>query len=234
MVKAISRNAEKGFTLVEMLIVVAIMALIAGIATIGISSTLKRQRLDAAGFQLQSLIESASSYARGNSTAVFVWLAQRGAPGGGTGNWWYCYLIQDTNGNSVLNYTIVNANASPPGNGADTWIDTEKAGLEGNIYLPQDLVLAAQNGQPNQVPPSLPGQWPGPNNWPKNGNDYILMCDPRAYPYNSTLATATQITQPTAISITHQEMVSGALVPRYRYDITVSPLWHTRIDKVMF
>ena len=227
-----SGTGEKGFTLIEMVIVVAILAVVAGIATIGISDTLKRQRLDAAANQLQSFIQSASYYARQNSIGVFVWLAHRPAPGGGGTLWWYCYLIQDTNGNDVLDYNLTSPSSSPPGNGADTWINAERSGMESGVALPNDIMIAAQNGAPNANPPVLPKQWPGPSNWPVSATDFILLCDPRILPFDPTLAAPAQITRPLAISLTHSDMVTKTLQPKFRYDITVSPLWQTKLDKV--
>ncbi|MCX7830713.1 MAG: prepilin-type N-terminal cleavage/methylation domain-containing protein, partial [Acidobacteria bacterium] len=148
MALGLTMKKEKGFTLIEVLVVLAILAVIAVIATINVGNTLKKQRLEAAANQLQSFIESASVYARERSRGVFVWIHRGQAPGGG-GNWWYCYLIEDTNRNDILDYQINNPNAIPPGAGTaadgDNYINSEKAGLAGGGALPQDILLPEVN-----------------------------------------------------------------------------------------
>lgn len=233
------REKEKGFTLIEVLVVLAILGVIAVIATINVSSTLKKQRLEAAANQLQSFIESASVYARERSRGVFVWIHRDQAPGGGGGQWWYCYLIEDTNRNDILEYQINNPSNNPPGAGTaadgDTYINSEKVGLESGIALPYDIVVHSSTGQPN-VAPALgndpDGNWPGFNNWPVIDNDFCLLCDPRGLPFVPNVSA--KIVQGTAISLTHREMADGTLRQRTRFDITVSPLWHTKIDKVFY
>jgi prepilin-type N-terminal cleavage/methylation domain-containing protein len=226
-----ARKGEQGFTLVEMVVVVAILAIIAVIATINVSTTLKKQRVEAAANQLQSFIESASVYARERSTGVFVWLHRDVSPGG-AGLWWYGYLIADTDGDDILDYVITDPNGQPPGNpaaNADTYILTQK------VALPEDITLSPNSGPTNVVPALLPNQWPGPNNWPVNPNDnadFLILCDPRALPFDPN--GATQIQAPTVISVTHQEMVDGAVNPGMRYDITISPLWHTKSVLVLY
>lgn len=224
------REKEKGFTLIEVLVVLAILGIIAVIATINVSSTLKKQRLEAAANQLQSFIESASVYARERSRGVFVWIHRDQAPGGG-GQWWYCYLIEDTNRNDILEYQINNPSNIPPGAGTaadgDTYINSEKVGLSGGVALPQDIIL------PEVIDPD-PTAWGGQHNLPihPNGTDYYILCDPRSLVFNPNMVA--QILQPSIISITHEEMVDGNLHPRIRYDITISPLWHTRLDRVLY
>lgn len=226
-----SSKKEKGFSLIEILVVVSILAVIAVIATINVSTTLKKQRLEAAANQFQSFVESASVYARERSRGVFVWLHRDQAPGGG-GNWWYCYLIDDTNRNDVLDFAITNASAVPPGNGTaadgDDYIFSERVGLEGGVALPYDIVIP-------EVNEADPNAWQGRHSWPVPNafpQDYLLLCDPRALAFNPN--TGAQMQQPAIISLTHQEMVDGHLQPAFRFDITVSPLWHTRLEKVLF
>lgn len=222
---------EKGFTLVELLVVILILSVIAIIATINVSTTLKKQRLEVAANQLQSFIESASVYAKERATGVFVWL-HREMIGGG--EWWYCYLIQDSNRNDILEFQITNPSSVPPGNptgvGGDRFIFSERAGVEGSSALPPDIVLAPSNGVPNQAPIET-DTWPGPNNWPVVNGDFVILCDPRGLAF---IPAGNQIMQMTAISLTHREMVNDTLHPKIRYDIFISPLWHTKINKVLY
>lgn len=221
-----AKRGERGFTLIEMVIVVAIIGIIAVIATISVSQTLKKQRLEAAANQFQSFVESAAVFSRERSCGVFVWL-HRGPSPDNLNQWWYCYLIADTNRNDILEFNLVNPWEEPPGLPAaadgDEYLRTEK------IQFPSDIEVA---------PPTAlnPGEvWPGPNNWPANPNDaadYLILCDPRGLPFNPN--GPQQILGPSVISITHQEMITGQLSPGIRYDLTVSPLWHTRQNVVIY
>lgn len=230
---ALKKDFEKGFTLVEVLVVLAILGIISVIVTLNVANVLKRQRLEAAAQQFQSFVESAANYARERSRGVFVVLHQAQVNGS---NWWFCYLIEDTNGNDQLDYAFSNnPNAVPPGNGYDTFIQAEKVGLEGGMSLPQDIVLHTPTGQPNAIPVlgnDANDGWPGFNNWPIfNQTDYYLLCDPRGYTFNPI--SGTQMAYSTAISLTHIEMAQNQL-RGMRFDISISPIWHTKLDKVMY
>lgn len=221
------KKGEKGFTLIEMLTVLAIISIIAAVATVSVSKTLKKQRLEAAANQLQSFIESASVHARERSCGVFVWLHRGNSPQGGS-QWWYCYLIADTNRDDILDYNLANPWEEPPGapssGNDDRYLRTER------IQLPDDLVLSPAGSPLNPGP-----VWPGPNNWPAHpaiAGDFLMLCDPRGLPFDPN--GPNQIMGPTVISITHQEMVNEDLHPKIRHDITISALWHTRQESIMY
>lgn len=65
-------NRERGFTLLEMIITVAILGLIATIGTIAIANTIKRQRVDVAAQDLRSFMQTAQERATQARTTVFV------------------------------------------------------------------------------------------------------------------------------------------------------------------
>lgn len=75
------RSRERGFTLLEMLIVVALVAMITLIMIIAVSKAIKRERLKVAARQLQALIEKAYVLQAQNRTGVFVVLRATAADG---------------------------------------------------------------------------------------------------------------------------------------------------------
>jgi prepilin-type N-terminal cleavage/methylation domain-containing protein len=91
-----ARQREAGFTLIEMLVVVAILGIIALIGTINVAAALKKGRLEAAANQLRSTIESAQVYAAQRNVGVFVVISPAAVDGSRT-----VTLVADTNGNNT-------------------------------------------------------------------------------------------------------------------------------------
>ncbi len=212
-----AKSREAGFSLIELLVVVFIIAIIAMVLTINVSTTLKKQRLETAARQLQSFIERAYVVSAERSRGVFVVISPNPAASPYGAGSWTVFLVTDTNANDILDF-----NPAAPAAGPDLPV------TEDVMIITQDMALSPQ-----------PPTWGGLNNWPAVGGgpaagSFVLLCDPRGLPFNPTAAPAAQISQLTRISLTHQEMLAGVLHPRFRYDITVSPLWHSSLDRVMF
>jgi prepilin-type N-terminal cleavage/methylation domain-containing protein len=111
------RSSDSGFSLIEVLIVVAILGLIAVILTVAVSKALKRQRLETAARQLQSFIDNGYVNTTQQGQAVFLQIGPAAADGSRTAT-----LTADTNGNGALD-------ASP----TDTVLATQ--------LIPGDIVL---------------------------------------------------------------------------------------------
>jgi len=199
------RGPEGGFSLIEILVVVVILGLIATILTFNVGVTLKKQRLETAAKQLGSFLKNTQAGASGRSRGAFVVITPPDAQGQRT-----VWMVSDTNQDDALGFDPDNPQAGP---------DMPLAG--GQMFLPSDIGLHPGD--------AIPG---GVNQWPVINGNFVLLCDPRGYPFNCAVAPATQITTPVSISLTHNEMLSGALHPRFRYDVTVSPLWTISVDRV--
>ena len=201
-------RGSAGFSLIELLVVVFILGVLATIMTINVGATLKKQRLETAARQLDSFLKNAQAGAAERSRGSFVVIGtvpdaeQRRT----------VWLVSDTNQNDTLDFNPANPMAGP---------DMPVPGAR--MFLTPDIAVAPA--------PAIPG---GFNEWTVIAGNYVLLCDPRGYPFRPTVGAiaATQITTVVRISLTHQEMLDGTLHPRFRYDITVRPLWTVAIDRV--
>jgi len=114
--KKLSREAQKGFSLIEVLVVLFILGLIAALLTMAVSKTLKKQRLSTAAEQLSSFIQKAYTETSLNQREVFIEIGAAQANGSRT-----VYMIEDSNENGSLD-------------GTDTQLDT--------LSITYDLVLS--------------------------------------------------------------------------------------------
>jgi prepilin-type N-terminal cleavage/methylation domain-containing protein len=113
-----------GFSLIEMLVVVAILGLISIILTVAIAGTLKRQRLETAGHQLKSFVDRAYALTAQQASDVFVQIGPAQADGSRT-----LTLVADTNSNQTLD-------------GGDPVLATET--ITGDLILTNSTTAATQ------------------------------------------------------------------------------------------
>ena len=207
---------EAGYTLMEMLIVVAILGMITMIATIAVSNSLKRQRLGVAAQQLASFAEN--GYIRAQSTGTGVFLTGRPNPDGSC----TFSLYADSDSSGDFDPT------------KDTLLSTQ---LVTNDIVVQGLTTGTSYSTF------------GVDTWPSTGSGSSevlqLYCDTLGRAMNPTGVTVpttpqtpagpgVQIQAPVVLSMTHNDMLSGNLRPKIRYDIQVAPIWHAVCAQVRY
>jgi len=74
------RARERGFTLVEMLVVISIMVLVAALATVAVAPMLKGRSLRSAAQTLQALLYQARSYAATYNTQATLYVGTPNGP----------------------------------------------------------------------------------------------------------------------------------------------------------
>jgi prepilin-type N-terminal cleavage/methylation domain-containing protein len=89
-----------GFTLIEVLVVVAILGLIAAILTVAVSNAIKRQRLDTAAQQLRSFMDRAYVSTTQTGNGMFVQIGAVRTDGSRS-----VRLVEDSNSNRTLDST---------------------------------------------------------------------------------------------------------------------------------
>ncbi len=201
-----ARPGERGYSLVEMLVVVAILGLMALVAIVAIGRTSRRQRAETGARQIQAFVESA--WMRVNRapagvnqvpTGVFVVI-----PVTNTGNR-LAVLVKDTNNNQQLNNYTLDQLETPD-----------------QMVIPSDVSIMAA-GSSNSL-----------TNWPTqtvNGQScYVILCDLKGQTVDPTVNPPAPITSPRVLSVTHTDMLTNPpkLTPRLRYDLSLERLWHVR------
>lgn len=199
-------RGERGFTLLEMIIVAAILGMIALIATIAVSNAIKRQRLEVASRQLQSIMEKAYVLTAQRNAGVFMVLTPAYSDGSRR-----VMLRADTDGDGQIS----SAELAP--------YDSSKYAVgdpNNDAIITSDLVVSSCN-------------WPSVT---VGGSSMkVLLCDTQGRTLDPSVSPATQFSS-ALISLTRQDMTTSppALTPRTRYDITLGALWHSKINEVRY
>ena len=204
---------DGGFSLIEILVVVAIMGMIAVIMTIAVSRTLKRQRLETAAHEVQSFVERAYVLTASQGTGVFLQLSDPPAADGSR----TLTLYADTNGDQMFDKAT------------DQVLETQV--IPGDI-----LVQTATTTWPHPNNPAgltyylLYCDWQGRSN---SASETYTGAAPIPSAWLPVPLTGPPLTAPVALSLTHKEMAAGVLKPNLRYDILVNVLWRPTIVKYM-
>lgn len=202
--KAGGTRGAAGFTLIEVLVVVAILGMIALIMTISVSKTLKRQRLETAAHEVQSFLNKAYTSTTSTGRAAFVVVSAPATDGSRT-----MRLYDDTGNNGVL--------------------DTSSDVVLGTQLIPNDLVMA--NPPTSSAYRSWPATSTS-NTFFIECDTMGRAVDPPNSSTNSSTTAGVPMTLPAVISLTHKEMgTGGSLRPNIAFLINVNLLWQPTIQK---
>lgn len=215
------RPVSRGFTLVEMLVVLAVVGLLIGIGGIEAARAIKRAAPAAAAQGLQIFAKRAFSESQRRGVATFL----RIAPVTGT----------DPKFIAIQLWADGNPTASPaePPDGAlditkDTLVDSYRIQFtEADGTDVQRLALST--GAKNQVESA---------NWSFNGTaagtERILECDNFGRAMDISLAPPSQIVGAATLAVTHADMVAGELRPRKNFQLRISPAWNVQVVESVY
>ena len=221
--RAQSRTRRRGFSLIEMLIVLFILgiALLFGFAAM--NSAFKRQKLGSAAEEVKSLAGRALTEAQSRNVQTFLVFGKY-VDGVGTD----VAVVADRNGNGLLD------EAYDP-NGDGLLDDAAPTVVLRRTRVPAEVFLVkAVDASPTQW--SAAGdqpQWRVPP--PPSGGtatfSTAILCDSRGRAMVPG-ASPSMIPGPATIQFTHRDMVSGSLTPFVTYTVSIGPLFKAAITRV--
>ncbi|MBP7676087.1 MAG: type II secretion system protein [Thermoanaerobaculia bacterium] len=203
---------RRGFSLVELIVVVAIIGITLSLGLTGVLSALRRQRLNTASAEINTLVGRTltemqnrnvptylvfGKYVAGVGTDVVVTIDQNNDQDG---------FDIDTNGDGLFD------DAAP--------VDR----ILHRVRLPEDVALSntALNAQ------NFNSQWLRPSSGPVSA---ALRCDSMGRAQIPGAADV-MISGPATLQLSHRDMIAGSLTPLVTYTVSISPLFKARVARV--
>jgi len=199
-------SRQRGFTLVELLIVIAIFGLILTVAGTEVMRTIKRSYLSSTVQSIQLLASQAQLEAQRRGTTVFL---RVGAVGSGPNGTLPVELWADADGNGNF--------------------DAASDLLIRQILLdPSRISLSTVAA--NQIQSA---NWSkGPPTDPDTTSERLLACNTFGRTINPD--TSLQIAGTATLTITHTEMAANVLQPRLNDQLRISPAWSVQIVEIKY
>ena len=197
---------EAGVTLIEALVVLAILGLVTAVVTVPINSYWQRSRLQSAAGDIRNFLQLAYVEAVNQHTAITVtlskastdapWTLQLNPPPAGTRAALGTYVVPD-----FVSFAYNSAAAANPGAAPTGW----------------------------------PSQGSGPDAPRSLACDTMsrTLCPIGLVSCETSIDSAQQVTDVRTLSITHARMVDGSLSPNTRFDIVIYPMWSVSYQKVI-
>ena len=215
-------RSRRGFSLVEMLAVVAILAIVLILGGGEISKAWKRQKMQSAATDIKILFQRAFSEMQRRNMRTFIQVGPLVTAG--AAKYMPLYLIGDANGNGSIDLF-----ANPPtGLNPDLLIAEYDiivkglSGTKGTTGVDQEFSLSELDV--TQVNSTL---------WSDNStswnNKRALMCDFQGRAI--AVATGAQLAAPATLVLAHVGVVNGSLMPPTRYVLSINPVWSVRVMK---
>ncbi len=207
---------RRGFTLMEALVVVAIIGFTVALAGMGVLRTLKRNQLNSTVQSVQLLANRAylEMQRRGAMTIVRIGPAQPWTAGGPDG-FLPVELWVDVNNNGTIDP------------GTDLLLETLQLVITDRRTGDNVQQISLSTSAVDQVESA---------NWSANGVSRsvarVLACDTFGRTVNP--ATGLQVPAMATLSITHADMVTGRLTPRRNYQLRISPAWSVQVREATY
>lgn len=217
-----------GFSLVEMLVVMAILAILFVVGGLEISRAWKRQKLQSAATDVKILMQRAvpEMQRRGVRTWIQVGAVVKNAS--------VTYVPITLNGD-VTGNGPADCAANPPTVACPNLLIAEydivvtgKTGVLGTTGVGRDFCLSTDD-------PTVPSNLSEIQStlWSDDSTPWTaarsLECDFQGRTLNT--ATGLQLAGPATLVLTHVNMLDGSLLPMTRYVLSINPVWSVRVQK---